>query len=85
METDARIIQTAQYAYQIQADAQRQLADEMMRPFVVLKPRIFMDGNQWCVLHGENLQDGVAGFGDSPFEASVDFDKNWHTKIGATQ
>ena len=31
----------------------------------VLKPRIFIDDNQWCVLYGENLQDGLAGFGDS--------------------
>ena len=26
--------------------------------------RAFKDGNQWCVLSGENLQEGVAGFGD---------------------
>ena len=31
----------------------------------------------WCALYGDNLQDGVAGFGRSPEEAMADFDKNW--------
>jgi len=44
----------------------------------LLKPRIFIDGNQWCVLYGENLQDGVAGFGSSPIKAVYDFNKAWH-------
>lgn len=42
-----------------------------------LKPRIFIDGNQWCVLWGENLQDGVAGFGDTPRLAVYAFNKEW--------
>ena len=32
-------------------------------------PRLFKDGNQWCVLHGENLQEGIAGFGSTKDEA----------------
>jgi hypothetical protein len=47
----------------------------------LLSPRIFIDGNQWCVLHGENLQDGVAGFGDSPILAVYDFNKAWHKSL----
>lgn len=27
------------------------------------------DGNQWCVLYGANLQEGIAGFGDTPISA----------------
>ena len=42
-----------------------------------MRPKISIDGNQWCVLYGDNLQDGVAGFGNSPAEAMNDFDKNW--------
>ncbi len=49
----------------------------------VLKPRIYIDGNQWCVLYGENLQDGVAGFGDSPYLAVLAFNKEWHRKLPA--
>lgn len=54
---------------------------EYVRPSVLMKPRIFIDGNQWCALYGENLQDGVAGFGDSPELAFRDFDKNWETPL----
>jgi hypothetical protein len=52
-------------------------------PSAVWKPKIFIDGNQWCALYGENLQDGVAGFGDSPSLAMFDFDKAWHKKLSA--
>jgi hypothetical protein len=51
------------------------------RPSYILKPRIFIDGNMWCVLYGENLQDGVAGFGKSPELACQDFDKNWLSEL----
>jgi hypothetical protein len=44
---------------------------------MLLRPRVFPDGNQWCALYGENLQEGVAGFGDTPAKASVDFDIQW--------
>jgi hypothetical protein len=50
---------------------------EMQRPSILLKPKIQIDGNQWCVLYGDDLQDGVAGFGDSPDLAMRDFDKEW--------
>lgn len=50
---------------------------ERKRPFVLLKPKIFIDGDKWCALYGENLQDGVAGFGDTPDEASRAFDEAW--------
>lgn len=36
-----------------------------------IKP--FKDGNQWCFLYGENLQEGIAGFGDSIADAAWDF------------
>lgn len=57
------------------------LEHDLRRPFVLMRPAMMLDGNKWCALYGENLQDGVAGFGDSPDEASYDFDKSWTTKI----
>ena len=73
-ETDAgHLHQTAINLYQ--------LALDMRRPSMMLKPRLSIDGNQWCALHGENLQDGVAGFGDSPELAYLDFDRAWCAKI----
>lgn len=31
------------------------------------------DGNQWCVLYGASLHDGIAGFGNTPWEAMQAF------------
>jgi len=45
------------------------------------RPRLSIDGNQWCALYGDNLQDGVAGFGDSPEAAYWDFDRAWRAKL----
>jgi len=42
----------------------------------------FRDGNQWCVLLGDNIQEGIAGFGDSPALAIQDFDRAMYA--GAT-
>lgn len=47
----------------------------------LLKPKIFKDGNQWCVLYGENIQEGVCGFGDSPMKAVCAFNKAFHESI----
>ena len=38
----------------------------------------YPDGDAWCVLWGENLQDGVAGFGDTPYLAVLAFNKAVH-------
>lgn len=53
---------------------------EMTRPSVLFRPRVYRDGGAWCALYGENLQEGVAGFGESPDAAVRDFDKEWTRK-----
>jgi len=54
-------------------------------PALLWRPRLFIDGNQWCALYGDNLQDGVAGFGDTPDKAMRNFDLNWcEQKVGGT-
>lgn len=60
-------------------------AERMGSPSFMLKPRLSIDGNQWCALYGANLQDGVAGFGDSPDKAYYDFDKNWTQALTAVK
>ena len=40
----------------------------------------FRDGNQWCVCLGDDIQIGVVGFGESPMEAVIDFDRAWYSK-----
>lgn len=73
-ETDAgHLHQAALNLYQYTLD--------IRTPSMMLKPRLSIDGNQWCALHGENLQDGVAGFGDSPELAYLDFDRAWSAKL----
>lgn len=67
----------------IQAENKRiEAEEERVRPFVLMHPKLYPDGNQWCALYGEDLQSGVCGFGDTPDAASRDFDKEWHTSIG---
>lgn len=36
-----------------------------------IKP--YKDGNQWCYLYGNNIQDGVCGFGKTILEAAINF------------
>lgn len=50
-------------------------------PAAVFRPALSIDGDQWCALYGDNLQDGVAGFGDSPELAMQDFNRNWAAKL----
>lgn len=52
---------------------------ECLRPCVLYKPTISVDGNQWCALYGLDLQTGIAGFGDTPAQAMEDFDRNWYS------
>ena len=33
----------------------------------------FKDGNQWCVLFGDNIQEGFVGFGSTVYDALVAF------------
>lgn len=53
---------------------------------VVLGLEIKQDGDQYCILWGENLQTGVAGFGKTPADAIAAFEQAMYesaTKAGA--
>jgi hypothetical protein len=63
------------------SSAAQDIASAMTRPCVLLRPTITIDGNQWGVLYGANLQDGIAGFGDTPEKAMLDFDRNYYNQI----
>jgi len=60
------------------------IRDMHCTPSAIYRPSIAPDGNKWCALYGENLAEGVAGFGDTPAEAMADFDAAWHRKITDT-
>ena len=46
-------------------------------PHMLYPVKVTQDGNMYCCLYGENLQEGIAGFGKSPKEACDDFDRIW--------
>lgn len=69
--------QSAQNAFYNAACEMQITAMDQRAPHVLMRPIIFPDGNKWCALYGEDLQMGVAGFGDTPEGAAADFDSNW--------
>lgn len=57
------------------------VGNEMVRPSAIYRPSIMRDGDQWCALYGEDLVEGVSGFGESPDAAMRAFDQAWHEKV----
>lgn len=56
-------------------------AEMKQRPSVQYQPKLKKDGDQWCVLYGNNIQEGCAGFGDTPQEAMEAFDEAWRGSV----
>ena len=42
-----------------------------------LNPVLKQEGNQWCYAYGELPNDCILGFGDTPYEAMLDFCQNF--------
>ena len=78
VENAIRNANISHYA-EMAAESVRFVMSAYERPSVLYRPRIYLDGNQWCALYGDNIQDGIAGFGDSPAKAMDDFDQAWLT------
>ena len=68
------------YAQQAMQEFQ-QAGQEQQMPSVLYKPKLFLDGNEYCVLYGENIQEGCAGFGNTPSKAMLDFNSNWFKEL----
>lgn len=66
--------QILQEAFASAAFAVETAGYEHKRPSSVFRPTLSADGDMWCALLGENLQEGVAGFGKTPAEAMTAFD-----------
>lgn len=47
---------------------------------IIPDPRIFKDGDQWCALYGENIQEGICGFGSTPDKALNDYEQTYWGK-----
>lgn len=44
--------------------------------------KIYKDGNAWCCLYGENIQEGICGWGDNPYQSALDFRKEFMGEKG---
>lgn len=76
--SDTSVLDNAYHQERVLTQAIAQDAErERLRPCVIYRPALAIDGDQWFALYGANLQDGVAGFGSSPAAAMLDFDKHW--------
>lgn len=51
--------------------------------FAMLKPKVHIDGDQYCVLLGDNIQEGVCGFGETIYKAILDFNKSFNNPISS--
>jgi hypothetical protein len=67
------------YARQALYAVQR-ATEEYERPCVVFRARLYLDGNSWCAVVGDDLVTGCAAFGESPDIAMRNFDKAWFEK-----
>jgi hypothetical protein len=80
-EAFARSAESISHAASMAGEAWQQAAYDVTRPSVLFRPALSIDGNKWCALYGSNLQNGVAGFGDSPDAAMRAFDTEWQKSI----
>lgn len=69
--------------YTHQSEMNTLIEAEEMNLVKLLNPKIFIDGKKWCVIYGENIQDGICGFGDTPRLAVYDFNKSWDVSLNA--
>lgn len=70
-------VATLRQDFSIAAEEHAQTAREARRPCVLMRPKMYPDGDQWCALYGENIQEGVCGFGETPEKAAQAFDLAW--------
>lgn len=56
----------------------------MQAPHVLLRAKVFPDGDMWCCLYGDNLIEGVVGFGETPEKAAAAFDLCWFKGMKST-
>lgn len=72
------------HAAEMAKESIQQAAQCYMSPSAIYKPKLYRDGRKWCALLGDDLQSGVCGFGSSPSEAMMAFDKDWYATIDDT-
>lgn len=59
----------------------QQAVCEWGNPSAIYRPKLMREGNKWMALYGDNIQEGVCGFGDNPAAAMTDFNREWYKPI----
>ena len=59
------------------SEDEKYAAADKRRPSVLYRPHLAKDGDMWSALYGDNIQEGVCGFGETPDLAMRDFDSKW--------
>ena len=58
----------------------REISYQYTRPHFMYRIIPYKDGNRWCALLGENIQEGIVGFGSSASEALQNFDIDYFNR-----
>lgn len=69
----------SEYAQRV--DEGRIIETAEMNLVIIFGAKLSIDGDQWCWLYGEDLQNGIAGFGKSPYLAALDFNVNFRKEL----
>ena len=59
------------------------ICEQQLLPSTNFKPKIYKDGNMWCALYGDSIQEGICGFGETPEKAVEAYNRAWRKKEGA--
>lgn len=67
----------------VQQVAETQLV--LRQPHVLMRPKIYQDGDMWCALYGDDIQSGVVAFGKTPHQAAINWDLAWFNETVKTK
>ena len=69
------LVAGAKYALEHFTSLQQEQPDNIDKVCQSIGAKLSLDGNAWCILLGDNLQEGTCGFGDTPADALGSFIK----------
>jgi len=76
-ENQSDIVSAISHAAHMIQNSFQVLAVVLEAPHIIQKPKFGLDGDQYYFLKGDNIQDGIAGFGPTPKAAASAFDLAW--------
>ena len=49
--------------------------------FALLKPKVTVDGNMYCIAYGDDPMEGVYGYGETIEKAVIEWNKEFHKPL----